>query len=159
MLLGCSFEDFLLTFIREHFAYEEAKLLLTRSWQHQAKYLQVGQKSYRKTSWTSPTWWRVSQDTQHTFTGSSLGPTNALPFVAGPYVSPGCSTWVHSFWSFVEHRCKLFACAPCASHTPPPGISLQLQPWLNSSPTDSNKLSANMSMNQFERTFGSSPEH
>ena len=52
---------------------------------------------------------RGSLATQHSFTGSSLGPRHALPAVAGPSMSPG---WVHPFWSHGEHRCQQLACTP-----------------------------------------------
>lgn len=53
---------------------------------------------------------------KHSYSESSPGPRDAPPSLAGPYMSPG---WFH--------RCKQFACASWASHTPSLGAQSPLQ--------------------------------
>lgn len=43
----------------------------------------------KKTRTHSPSWWRGSLTTQYSFTGSNLGPRDALPLLTGP-------RWLHS---------------------------------------------------------------
>jgi len=68
---------------------KEAKLILTGSWQYQAKYSQVGQWSNRgrRVELTQPVK-GISLAMQHSFSGSSVGPRDVLPSVAGPCKSP-----------------------------------------------------------------------
>ena len=60
---------------------------------------------------------------KHSFSGASLCLRDALPLVAGPYMSPGR---LHPGSALSgQHRCKQFAMLPC--QTPSPGAQSPVQ--------------------------------
>lgn len=63
----------------------------------------------------SPNWWRGSLAVQHSSSASSPGPRAALPHGWLLYEPRAAPSWVHSFCSGVELRCKQCSCAPWAS--------------------------------------------